>query len=224
VGDGKAQHDGKEDHEGHDQPAQRLDDGGVTEEGEDALNEHGGDDEDHLGRASRRDPGLDHEHQADADNQDQALHLESDLGYPVEERDRPRAVRSERRPVAAEDRRPRVRPLQRAQAKEEVGQIAQHDHDEHLGERETERHQDGAVNEVLDLHAHPGPHAEDVPWGGPPLTLGDEVDPMLFDPERIIDIRLVNDGQILGNRHRQYLLLVASAEARPPPKGDRRTG
>jgi hypothetical protein len=47
---------------------------------------------------------------------------------------------------------------------------------------------------------------------------------MLFDLERIIDIRLVNDGQILGNRHRQYLLVVASAEARPPPKGDRRTG
>ena len=32
----------------------------------------------------------------------------------------------------------------------------------------------------------------------------------------ILDIRLVNDRQILGNRHRQYLLVVASAEARTP--------
>ena len=32
-----------------------------------------------------------------------------------------------------------------------------------LGEGEPERHQDGAVDEVLDLDAGSGPHAEDVP-------------------------------------------------------------
>ena len=85
-----------------------------------------------------------------------------------------------------------------------------------LGERQPERHQDGAVNEVLDLHAGAGPHAEDVPRRGPALAFGDEVDPVLFDLERIVDVRLVNDGQILGNRHRQYLLVVASARARTP--------
>ena len=107
-------------------------------------------------------------------------------------------------------------PLQRAEPEQEVGQVAQDDDDDHLGEREPERHEDGAVNEVLDLHAGAGPHAEDVPRRGPALAFGDEVDPVLFDLERIVDVRLVNDGQILGNRHRQYLLVVASARARTP--------
>ena len=34
--------------------------------------------------------------------------------------------------------------------------------------------------------------------------------------ERVLDVRLVNDRQVLGNRHAQYLLVVASAEARTP--------
>ena len=38
VRHGEAEQDGEEDHEGDDQEAQRLDDGGVPEEGEDALN------------------------------------------------------------------------------------------------------------------------------------------------------------------------------------------
>ena len=55
-----------------------------------------------------------------------------------------------------------------------------------LGESEPEGHQDGAVNEVLDLHAGSRPHAEDVLGRGPPLALGDVVDPLLFDAEWIV--------------------------------------
>ena len=54
VRDGEAEHDGEEDHERDDQPAQRLHDGGVAEEGQDALDQHGHDDEDDLGRVARR--------------------------------------------------------------------------------------------------------------------------------------------------------------------------
>ena len=91
---------------------QRLDDGGVAEEGEDALNQHGGDDQDDFRRAAGEVAGLDHQDERGAHNQDQALHLEADLGDPVEERDRPRAVGPERRPVDSEDSRAGVRALQ----------------------------------------------------------------------------------------------------------------
>ena len=50
--DGETQKDGEEDHEGEHEEAQRLDDGGVAEDGQDSLNQHGHDDEDDLGRVA----------------------------------------------------------------------------------------------------------------------------------------------------------------------------
>ena len=207
---GEGQHDAEEDDEGDDQQAQRLDDGGVAQEGQDRLNRHRQDDEDDLGRVTGEEAGLDHQHQRGADNEDEPLHFEADLGHPVEQGDRPGSVGSEGRAVDGEDGGACLRALQRAKPEQEIRQVAQHDHDDHLGERQPEGHEDGAVNEVLDLHAGPGPHAEDVLGRGPALALGDEVDPVLFDLEGILHVGLVHDGQILGNRHRQYLLVVAS--------------
>ena len=54
-----------------------------------------------------------------------------------------------------------------------------------------------AVDEVLDLHAGPRPHAEDVPRSSPTLALGNEVDPVLFDVERLRRRRVVNYCQVL---------------------------
>ena len=135
VRDGEAEHDGEEDHEGDDEQAQRLDDGGVAEEGQDALNEHGHDDEDDLGRVAGQVARLDHEDEPGPDDEDQALDLEADLGDPVEERDGPRPVGPEGRPVDGEDGRAGVRPLQRAQPEQEVGQVAEDDEDERPGRR-----------------------------------------------------------------------------------------
>ncbi len=116
------------------------------------------------------------------------------------------AVGAERRPVDGEDGRSGVRPLQRAQPEQEEGQVAQHDDDDDLGEGEPERHEDGAVDEVLDLHARAGPHAADVPRPRPSLALRDEVDPVLLDVERLFGLRVVDDRQVfrvvLGDRHR----------------------
>ena len=104
---------------------------------------------------------------------------------------------------------PRLRTLQRAQAEEEVGQVAEHDDDDDLDEGQPEGHQDGAVNEVLDLHARAGPHPEDVPRGGPALALGDEVDAVLFDVERLFGVGVVNDCELFCI-HRDYLPRCAS--------------
>ena len=188
--------------------AQRLDDGGVTEEGEDPLDQHGHDHEDHLGRVTRSETPLDHQYEAGADDEDEAFDLEPDLGHPVEERDRPGPVRPEGGPVDGEDRRPGVGSLQGAQPEQEVGQVADDDQGDGLGEGEPERHQDGAVEEVLGLHAGARPHSEDVPRPGPAFALGDEVDPVLLDRERVVDARVVNDRYVLGDRHRGTSLVV----------------
>ena len=59
--------------------------------------------------------------------------------------------------------------------------------DHGLGEREAESHQDGAVDEVLDLDARPGPHAEQVARLRPSLGVGDVVDAVLLDVEGLSD-------------------------------------
>ena len=82
---------------------------------------------------------------------------------------------------------PGLRPLQRAQAEEEVGEVSEDDDDHDLEERQTEGHQDAAVDEVLDLHAGAGPHAEDVAGCGPTFARRDEVHAVLFDVERLAD-------------------------------------
>ncbi len=57
-----------------------------------------------------------------------------------------------------------------------------------LGEGEPEGHQDGAVDEVLDLDARARPHAEQVARLRPPLRIGDVVDAVLLYVERPVRI------------------------------------
>ena len=114
-----------------------------------------------------REPGLDREDERGADDEDQALDLEADLGEPVEEGDQPRAVRAVAGPVDGEHRGAGLRALQAAQPEQEVGEVADDDDAQGLGEGEPEGHEDGAVDEVLDLDARAGPHAADVPRGRP---------------------------------------------------------
>ena len=86
--DREAQQHGEEHDERGDEEAQRLDDGGVTQEREDPLDQHRQNDEDHLGRVARVETSLDHQHETGPDDEDEAFDLEPDLGDPVEERDR----------------------------------------------------------------------------------------------------------------------------------------
>ena len=113
---------------------------------------------------------------------------------------------------------PALRALQRAEPEQEVGQVAEDDDDEHLGEGQPEGHQDGAVDEVLDLHAGARPTCRaDVLRGGPALALGDEVDPVLLDVERLVGLGVVNDRELLGDRHCQYLPCRRLGGARERP-------
>ena len=161
-------------------------------------------------------PGLDHQYQSGADDEDEPLHLEADLGDPVEERDGPPAVRSEGGAVDGEHGRPGLRSLERAQPEEEIGEVPENDDDHDLDEGQTEGHQDAAVDEVLHLDAGAGPHAEDVPGSGPTFAGRDEIHAVLFDVERLRRLRVVNDRQILRDCHRAASLVFPRGPAPVP--------
>ena len=50
------------------------------------------------------------------------------------------------------------------------------------------------------------------------------VDPVVLYVEHVLDVRLVNDRQVLRDRHRQYLPRRRLRGGAGAPKGDRRTG
>jgi hypothetical protein len=87
----------------------------------------------------------------------------------------------------------RLGALEGANPQQEVREVADDDEGQGLNERELEdAHQDAAANEVLDLHAGSGPHAEEVARPGPTLAFGNVVDAVLLDAECLISQRVVD--------------------------------
>jgi hypothetical protein len=74
--------------------------------------------------------------------------------------------------------------LQAGEAEQHIGEVAENRDHHRLGEAQPEGHQHDAVDEVLDLEAGAGPHAEQIARLGPALGFRDEVGSVRLDSKR----------------------------------------
>ena len=116
-----------------------------------------------------------------ANYENQTLGLESQLGYPVKKCQGPRSACAKGRARNCKSGCARLRALQRSDAQKKIGEIAQQDEADGDWKAEAKAHEQGPVNEVLDIGAHPAPQSGDGARGSPSLGFGNQVDALPFN-------------------------------------------
>lgn len=169
-------HHRKHDDEDDREVPEQLGDRRVTEERHDELDEHSRHDQRNLEAGADRHAFVGEHRLDDEHDEHKPFDLEPDLGDPIEQRWKPVAEPTKGRPAHTERSRARERPLQRRETKEREEHIADDDRQHCLSERQTERNDERAVDEVFDVPDAASPHPEQVcrPHGS--LRLRDELD------------------------------------------------